>query len=77
MRLNEQDKAALRALDADFTVSADGELGSIRGEMEVVVVRPVEDDGARLLFTLRFPGGEKFDVRILRMQLLQEFGVRT
>jgi hypothetical protein len=46
MRLDDQDKAALRALD-EFTISADGETATVAGEMEVCVVRPADDDGAR------------------------------
>jgi hypothetical protein len=44
MQLDTQDQAALRALD-DFTISADGETATVVGEMEVVVVRPADDDG--------------------------------
>jgi hypothetical protein len=74
IQLDDQDKAALRALDA-FTVDADGETASVVGEMEVVVVRPADNDGARFLLTLRFPSGEELEVRIARTQLLEQLGI--
>jgi hypothetical protein len=76
MQLDNQDQAALRALD-DFTISADGEIASIKGEMKVEVVRPADDDGARFLLSIEFPNGEKLDVRIARTQLLQQLGVEA
>jgi len=45
------------------------------GEMEVVVVRPADNDGARFLLTLRFPSGEELEVRIARTQLLEQLGI--
>ena len=72
-----QDKAALRALDHDFVISADGERAVISGEMEVAIVRPADAGGARLWLTIKFPGGEELDVRIARTQLLQELGVES
>ena len=48
MRFNEQDRAALRALD-DFTISADGETATVAGEMEIEIVRLAHDGGDRLL----------------------------
>jgi hypothetical protein len=74
--LDDQDKAALRALE-DFTISADGETAMVGGEMEVVVTRPVDDDGTRFLLTIRFPGGQTLDVRIARVQLLEQLDGRS
>ena len=45
-RFNEQDRAALRALD-DFTISADGETATVAGEMEIEIVRLAHDGGDR------------------------------
>jgi hypothetical protein len=72
--LDSQDQRALRALDGDFVISADGETASITGEMEVTAVRL---DDARLQLRLKFPGGEELDVRIARAQLLQELDVEV
>ena len=63
MRFDEQDKAALAALDRDFVISADGETATVSGEMEVEIVRPADDGGARFWLTIRFPSGETLDVR--------------
>jgi hypothetical protein len=76
MQFDTQDQAALRALD-DFTISADGEIASIKGEMKVEVVCPADDDGARFWLTIKFPGGETLDVRIARTQLLQQLGIEA
>ena len=71
MRLDDQDRAALRALDDAFTISTDGETATVTGEMEVVMVRPADGGGARFRrLTLKFPSGETLDVRIARAQLL-------
>ena len=72
IRFDDRDKAALRALDDDFTISADGETATVAGEMEVVIVRPADDGGARFWLTIRFPSGETLDVRIRRAQLLEQ-----
>ena len=63
-RLDAQDRAALRALDDGFVISADGETATVTGEMEITVVRPADDGGARFWLTIRFPSGEELDVRI-------------
>jgi hypothetical protein len=76
MQFDTQDQAALRALD-DFTISADGETATVAGKMEVVVVRPADDDGSRFWLTIKFPGGETLDVRIARTQLLQQLGIEA
>ena len=62
-RFDDQDKAALRALDDDFTISTDGETAMVVGEMEVEIVRPADDGGARFWLTIKFPSGETLDVR--------------
>jgi hypothetical protein len=72
-----QDKAALRALDDDFVISADGETARITGEMEVVIVRPADDGGARFWLTITFPNNETLDVRIRRAQLLERLDVEA
>jgi hypothetical protein len=74
MRLDAQDNAALRALDDDFTINADGETAVINGEMEIVLVRPADD---RFQLTLEFPSGETLDVRIRRAQLLEQLDVEA
>jgi hypothetical protein len=74
MKFDAQDKAALRALDSDFVISADGETATVAGEMEVVIVRPADD---RFQLTLKFPGGETLDVRIRRAQLLEQLDVEA
>jgi hypothetical protein len=74
MQLDNQDRAALRALD-DFVIDADGETATVTGEMEVVIVRPADDGGARFRLTLKFPNGEPLAVRIARVQLLRELDV--
>ena len=77
MPFDNQDKAALRKLDDDFTFSTDGEVAAISGEMEVEIVRPADDGGAQLWLTITFPGGEKFDVKIRRAQLLEQLDVEA
>ena len=42
-RLDDQDQRALRKLDDDFVISADGEHAMVSGEMEVEIMRPAED----------------------------------
>ena len=65
MRFDDQDKAALRALD-DFMISADGETATAAGEMEIEIVRVAHDGGDRLWLTITLPGGEEFAVRVFR-----------
>ena len=59
MRFDEQDKRALRALDSDFTISADGETATVTGEMEVKIIRPADDGGNQFWLTIQLPGGEE------------------
>ena len=66
LQLDDQDRAALRKLDDDFAITADGETATVAGEMEVEIVRPADDGGDRFWLTIRFPGGEELDVRIAR-----------
>ena len=77
LRLDDQDKAALRSLDTDFVISADGETATVTGEMEVEIVRPADDGGARLWLTLKFPSGETLDVRIRCAWLLEQLDVEA
>ena len=76
MRFNEQDRAALRALD-DFTISADGETATVAGEMEIEIVRVAHDGGDRLWLTITLPGGEEFAVRVFRSALLKAAGIEA
>jgi hypothetical protein len=76
MRFDDQDRAALRALD-DFTISAHGEIATVAGEMKVEVVRPAYDGGARLWLTIKLPGGLGFSVMMRRADLLQQAGVEA
>ena len=76
LRFDNQDRAALRALD-DFTISGDGEIATVAGEMKVEVVRPADDGGGRLWLTIRLPGGEDLNVRIQRTALLQQCGIEA
>ena len=75
MRFDEQDKRALRALDSDFTISADGETATVAGEMEIEIVRLAHDGGDRLWLTI--PGGEEFAVRVFRSALLEAAGIEA
>ena len=45
--------------------------------MEVVIVRPADDGGARFWLTIRLPDGEELNVRIQRAQLLQQFDIEA
>jgi hypothetical protein len=76
-RLDDQDRAALRALDSDFAISTDGERAVISGEMEVEIVRPADDGGARFRLTITFPNGEELEVRIARAQLLEQLDIES
>ena len=73
LQFDDQDKAALHALDNDFTISSDGETATVTGEMQVELIRLA--DGNRFKLTITFPNGEPLEVRIARAQLLQELGV--
>jgi hypothetical protein len=77
MRLDDQDKAALRKLDNNFEFNIDGERAVISGEMEVEIVRPANDGGARLWLTITFPNNETLDVRIARSQLLEQLEIEA
>jgi hypothetical protein len=59
--------AALQALDDIFTsFCSDGEVATITGEIEVEMVRPVDD---QFLLTIVFPGGAEFVVRCCAQSL--------
>jgi hypothetical protein len=75
--LDEQDQRALSALDADFTISADGETATVAGEMELKIIRPDHDGGNQFWLTLQLPGGEELDVRIRRAQLLEQLDIEA
>jgi hypothetical protein len=77
MKFDDQDKAALRKLDNDFTITPDGEGATIAGEMEICVVRLADDDGNRFLLTLTFPNGEELEVRMSRAQLLEQLDIES
>jgi hypothetical protein len=74
MKFDAQDKAALDALDNDFTITPDGETATVAGEMKVEAVR-LDDD--RFCLTIKFPSGEELDVRILRAQLLEQLNIEA
>jgi hypothetical protein len=75
IRFDDQDKRALAALDADFAISADGEVAAVSGQMEVEIVRLAGDGGDRFRLRIRFPG-EELDIKIGRAQLLEQLNVR-
>jgi hypothetical protein len=77
IQFDTQDKRALHALDHDFTLSTDGETATVTGEMEVEIVRPADDGGARLWLTIKFPGGEKLDVKTARAQLMEQLDIES
>lgn len=77
LQFDAQDKAALRKLDDDFTISADGEHAVVSGEMEITVERPADDGGSLFLLMITFPGGEQLDVRIRRTQLLEQLDIEA
>ena len=47
MRLDDQDRRALSALDDDFTISDDGEVATVTGEMEIEIVRLAQIKASR------------------------------
>ena len=75
MRFDDQDRAALRALD-NFTISADGEIATVAGEMKIEMVRPVHA-GDQFWLTIRLPSGEELNAVIQRAALLQQLGIET
>jgi hypothetical protein len=76
MKFDTQDKAALRALDTGFVLSADGETATVAGEMEVEIVRFTSDGVDQFRLRFKFPNNE-LDVKIRRSQLLQELDVEA
>ena len=57
--------------------TAADEVATVVGEMEVEIVRPADDGGARFRLTLKFPNGEELEVRIARTQLLQQLDIEA
>jgi hypothetical protein len=70
VRFDSDDEAALRALDPDFSIAADGEVATSVGDIEIVRV-----GGDRFQLTVTFPGGEKFLISLSRDQTLRQLGV--
>ena len=68
LQLDAQDKQALHALDTSFTFNNNYEIATVIGEMEINMIRPADDGGARFWLTITLPGGEELDVRIARTQ---------
>jgi hypothetical protein len=67
-----QDRAALRALDSDFVIAADGEVATI-ADTRIEIVRGTDD---RYRLTITFSGGEKFLILLSRDQTLKQLGIR-
>jgi DNA repair exonuclease SbcCD ATPase subunit len=72
VRLDLQDKAALRALDSDFMIDPSEEVATSVGDIEIVRVA-----GDRFQFTVTFSGGEKFLISLSRSRTLEQLGVRA
>jgi hypothetical protein len=72
---DDQDKAAFAALDADFTIDASNEVATVSGQMEVEVTRLAGDGGDQFQLRFVFPSNELLDVKIRRVQLLEQLGV--
>jgi len=66
----------LRALD-NFTISADGEIATVAGEMKIEMVRPAHDDGDQFWLTISLPSSEELNVVIQRTDLLQQLGIEA
>jgi hypothetical protein len=73
VRFDSRDKAALRKLDTDFTIAADGEVATIAGNIEIEIVRVA---GERFQLTLNFPGGMEFPILLSRSRTLEQLGFR-
>jgi hypothetical protein len=74
MKLDAKDLAALAALD-DFNISDGGEVATVSGQMEVEVTRLASDGGDQFQLRFTFPGGEPLDVKIRRVQLLEQLDI--
>ena len=66
---------ALAKLDDDFAINADGEDATISGKLEVEIMRLASDGGDQFRLRFKFPS-EPLDVRIRRVQLLEQLGVK-
>jgi hypothetical protein len=75
MPFDEQDRAALRKLDDDFAIDASGERAVIVGEMEVEIVRFTSDGVEQFRLRFKFPNDELLDVKIRRVQLLEQLDI--
>ena len=75
IRFDSQDRAALAKLDDDFAINADGEVATISGKLEVEIMRLAGDGGDQFRLRFKFPS-EPLDVRIRRVQLLEQLGVK-
>jgi hypothetical protein len=73
MQFTDKDQAALRKLDPDVEINANG-TATISGEMHVEITR--HEDRFQVKFT--FPnGGQQLDVAIRHSQLLRELGIEN
>jgi hypothetical protein len=72
LQLDFQDRAALRALDGDFAIGADGEIATI-ADTKVKITRVADD---RLQLAIIFPGGVEFPILLSRNQTLKQLGFR-
>jgi len=68
---NAQDKPALCKLDDAVTIDTNNKLAVISGMITVEIIRDGED---RFRLRFQFPG-EPLDVKIRRVQLLEQLGI--
>jgi hypothetical protein len=71
MKFAGRDGQTLRALD--FTISDDGEVAKLVGEMQIEIVRPVNCD--RLLVAISLPRGEELHFAMPCAELLEVAGI--
>jgi hypothetical protein len=72
---DKQDRAALLALDSDFEIR-DG-AAAVSGHIKLTVMRVAHDSGDQFLLTFTMPGGELLDLRIRRVQLLEQLEIEA
>jgi hypothetical protein len=72
VRLDLQDRAALRALDSDFAIDAGGEIATIAGDIKIEIIRVAGD---RFQLTITFAGDKEFLILLSRDQTLKQLGV--
>jgi hypothetical protein len=75
LRLDDQGRAALRKLDDTFSIN--GEVATVSGPMEVEVTRLASDGGDQFQLRFIFPSNETLDVKIRRVQLLEQLDVEA